>query len=216
MSLNEVLEGDKESDFSGVKTRKSDGENYEPSTLKGQFCSFNRLLKRHEYGHDLTKSIEFCKTRDALTAKRQTWKKMGKGNGSGKADVLTDADIDALFNSRGRGEFDKQNFQTVDDACKLVSKNFYMAKVDLRPYIDLLKLSQEVTGLTWTFPNAHEYTFIDKKLPFGSKLALGIFHRLSQAIRRKMSCRGFTILAYLDDRLICKRTKSVVLRHWQY
>jgi hypothetical protein len=44
----------------------------------------------------------------------------------------------------------------------------------------------------------------DKKLTFGSKLAPGIFHRLSQAMRRMMSRRGFTIVAYmyLDDFLI--------------
>ncbi|VDI05444.1 Hypothetical predicted protein [Mytilus galloprovincialis] len=89
----------KEPVISSLLLQKSDGENYEPATLKGQFCSFNRFLKRHDYGHDLTKSIEFCKTRDALTAKQVDLKKMGKGNGAGKADVLTDADIDALFSS---------------------------------------------------------------------------------------------------------------------
>ncbi|VDI15060.1 Hypothetical predicted protein [Mytilus galloprovincialis] len=62
-----------------ISARKSDGENYEPATLKGQFCSFNRFLKRHDYGHDLTKSIEFCKTRDALTAKQVDLKKNGSG-----------------------------------------------------------------------------------------------------------------------------------------
>ncbi|CAC5386601.1 unnamed protein product [Mytilus coruscus] len=83
-----------------TSARKSDGENYEPATLKGQFCSFNRFLKRHDYGHDLTKSIEFCQTRDALTAKQvDLKKKIRKGNGSGKADGLPDADIDALFSS---------------------------------------------------------------------------------------------------------------------
>jgi hypothetical protein len=58
---------------------------------------------------------------------------------------------------------------------------------------------QEVTGSQWTFPDGREYTFIDKKLPFGSKLAPGIFHRLSQAMRRMMSRRGFTIVAYYQD-----------------
>ena len=77
-----------------ISARKGDGEDYEPSTLKGQFCSFNRFLK-----HDLTKSVEFCKTRDALTAKQIELKKMGKGNGSNKPDVITDEDVDALFNS---------------------------------------------------------------------------------------------------------------------
>ena len=60
-----------------------------------------------------------------------------------------------------------------------------MAKVDLKSAYRSVRISnqsQEVTGLKWTFPNRHDYTFIDTKLPFGSKLAPGIFHRLSQAV----------------------------------
>ena len=109
------------------------------------------------------------------------------------------------------GEIEKQKFQSVDDAGKLVSKNCFMAKVDLKSAYRSVRISersQEVTGLQWTFPDGHEYTFIDKKLPFGSKLAPGIFHRISQAIRRMMSRRGFTIVAYLDDFFICEETKS--------
>lgn len=111
--------------------------------------------------------------------------------------------------------FDKQKFQSVDDACKLVAKNYYMAKVDLKSAyrsVKLSKRSQEVTGLRWTFPDGSEHTFIDTKLPFGSKLAPGIFHRLSQSIRRMMSRRGFTIVAYLDDFLLCEKTKKALCR----
>lgn len=45
----------------------------------------------------------------------------------------------------------------------------------------------------------------DTKLPFGSKEAPGIF---SQAVRRMMVRRGFTIVAYLDDFFICENFKS--------
>lgn len=108
-------------------------------------------------------------------------------------------------------DFDKQQFQTVDDACKLTSKNCYMAKVDLKSAyrsVNISKNSQQVTGLRWTFPDGNVYTFIDRKLPFGSKVAPGIFHKLSQAIRRMMSRRGFTIVAYLDDFFISEKTKQ--------
>jgi hypothetical protein len=107
--------------------------------------------------------------------------------------------------------FEKQRFQTIDDAAKLVSKDYHMSKVDLKSAYRSVRISatsQEVTGFQWTFPDGREYTFIDKKLPFGSKLAPGIFHRLSQAVRRMMSRRGFTIIAYLDDFLICESTKD--------
>jgi hypothetical protein len=107
--------------------------------------------------------------------------------------------------------FEKQRFQTIDDAAKLVSKDYHMSKVDLKSAYRSVRISatsQEVTGFQWTFPDGRKYTFIDKKLPFGSKLAPGIFHRLSQAVRRMMSRRGFTIIAYLDDFLICESTKD--------
>ena len=99
----------------------------------------------------------------------------------------------------------------MDDACKLVRKNCFMAKVDLKSAYRSVRISnqsQEVTGLKWTFPDGHDFTFIDTKLPFGSKLAPGIFHRLSQAVRRMMSRRGFTIVAYLDDFFICEKTRE--------
>ncbi|CAC5402088.1 unnamed protein product [Mytilus coruscus] len=108
-------------------------------------------------------------------------------------------------------DMEKQKFQSVDDAAKLVTKNCFMAKVDLKSAyrsVGISCCSQQVTGLQWTFPDGQTHTFIDKKLPFGSKLAPGIFHRLSQAIRRMMSRRGFTVIAYLDDFFICERTKQ--------
>ena len=122
-----------------ISARKSDGAEYEPSTLKGQFCSFNRHLKRHDYGHDLNKSIEFSKTRDALTAKQVELKKMGKGNGAGKADVLSDADIEALFNS---GELGLSNpssllhtvwfFNTIYFGLRGVSEHYQMKWGDVK------------------------------------------------------------------------------------
>ncbi|CAC5371373.1 unnamed protein product [Mytilus coruscus] len=109
------------------------------------------------------------------------------------------------------GGMEKQRFQTLDEASKLATPNCYMAKVDLKIAYRSVKLSsqsQEVTGLRWTFPDGTEYTFYDTKLPFGSKFAHHIFHRLSQAVRRMMSRRGFTIIAYLDDFFICETTKQ--------
>lgn len=76
----------------------------------------------------------------------------------------------------------KFKYQSLDDAKKLVNPNCYMAKVSIYLY--------------------------DTKLPFGSKEAPGIFHRHSQAVRRMMVRRGFTIVAYLDDFFICEDSKS--------
>ena len=48
----------------------------------------------------------------------------------------------------------------------------------------------------------------DTKLPCGSRLAPGIFHRLTQAVRRMMERRGFTVAVYLDDFFLCAPTLS--------
>lgn len=80
--------------------RKSDGTEYEPSSLRGMVCSFDRYLKRHDYGFEICgkrKDFEFARTREVLKSKQIQLKKQGKGNYCHKADALSDEDIDALF-----------------------------------------------------------------------------------------------------------------------
>lgn len=105
----------------------------------------------------------------------------------------------------------KHKYSTVDSAARLVSPNCYMAKVDLKSAYRVVPISdssQTVTGIHWEFKDGIRY-FIDKKLPFGSRLAPSIFHRLSQAVVRIMSRKGFSnIVAYLDDFFICESSKA--------
>ena len=102
---------------------------------------------------------------------------------------------------------ERHRFQSVDDAAKLVKKGHFMAKVDLKSAyrsVSISKHSCKVTGLKWPIDGSMQY-FYDSKLPFGAKLAPGIFHRLSQAVRRIMARRGFpNIVAYLDYFFICE------------
>ena len=80
--------------------RKSDGTEYEPSSLRGMICSFDRVLKRRDYGFEICgkrKDVEFARTREVLRSKQIHLKKQGKGNNCHKADALSDEDIDALF-----------------------------------------------------------------------------------------------------------------------
>ena len=104
---------------------------------------------------------------------------------------------------------ERHRFQSVDDAAGLVNQGDFMAKVDLKSAyrsVPLSKHSCSVTGLKWLVNGSYQY-FYDSKLPFGSKLAPGIFHRLSQAVRRIMARKGFpNIVAYLDDFFICEHT----------
>lgn len=107
-------------------------------------------------------------------------------------------------------DLEKHRYQSVDDACKLVEKGSYLAKIDLKSAyrsIPISKHSMKVTGLKWKINNKWQY-FYDSKLPFGSRAAPGIFHRLSQAVRRMMSRQGFIVVVYLDDFLICEKTKN--------
>lgn len=96
----------------------------------------------------------------------------------------------------------------------MVEQGSYLAKVDLKSAyrsVPISRHSMKVTGLKWKIDNKFYY-FFDYKLPFGSRAAPGIFHRLSQAVRRMMSRRGFTIVVYLDDFLICEKTKDRCVR----
>ena len=96
----------------------------------------------------------------------------------------------------------KQKFSTVDEAASLVTKGCFMAKVDLKNAYRSVRISdhsKSVTGLRWQFGFKTVY-LRDTRLPFGSKLAPGIFHCLSQAVRRMLKRRGLAdVVVYLDD-----------------
>ena len=105
-----------------------------------------------------------------------------------------------------------QKFSRVDDAAALMTPGCYFSKVDLRSAYRSVKISvqsQKVTGFKWNFGDKDVY-LKDTKLPFGAKLSPGIFHRLTQAVKRMMARRGFNLLiVYLDDFLIISRSKEV-------
>ena len=77
-----------------------------------------------------------------------------------------------------------------------------MAKIDLQNAyrcVSISQNSQRVTGLQWQF-GSHIFYLRDTRLPFGSKLAPGIFHRLTQAVKRMLKRHGLTArVVYLDD-----------------
>ena len=95
-----------------------------------------------------------------------------------------------------------QHFSRVDEAAALVTEGCYMAKVDLQSAYRSVKISEhskQVTGLKWQFGDTTVY-LRDTRLCFGSKLAPGIFHRLTQAVRRMLIRRGLkATVVYLDD-----------------
>ena len=106
----------------------------------------------------------------------------------------------------------KLRYQSVDDAVKLMHPHGYSAKIDLRSAYRSVKIhpsNYEFTGLSWQFEGHDEPTFLyDTRLPFGIKLSPGIFHRLTQAVRRMMARRNYEIVAYLDDFFIHAATQA--------
>ena len=86
-----------------------------------------------------------------------------------------------------------------------------MAKVDLRHAyrsVPVHPSNYDALGLKWHFEGDSEISYlVDTRLPFGGKSAPGIFHRLTQAVKRMMFRRGFPmVVVYLDDFLVLGRS----------
>jgi hypothetical protein len=105
---------------------------------------------------------------------------------------------------------EKLSFQTVDDATKLLDKGSFMAKVDLKSAYRSVRIHPDdyaATGLQWKFKGHNRPTTLyDTRLPFGSRLAPSIFHRLTQAVKREMEKQGFHCVAFPDDFLLVEET----------
>ena len=102
---------------------------------------------------------------------------------------------------------DKLSFQTIDDAARLVTPNCYFAKVDLQSAYRSVAIHPDdyrATGLHWKFEGDNSPTYMyDTRLPFGARRSPGIFHRITQAVKRMMHKRGYHgLVVYLDDFLI--------------
>ena len=95
-----------------------------------------------------------------------------------------------------------QKFKTIDDATSLVQPGHFIAKVDLKPAYRSVKIdkdSQRFTGLRFVLGGQFVYIH-DTTLPHGSRLARGIFHRLTQGVKRIMVRRCFAaVVVDLDD-----------------
>ena len=108
-------------------------------------------------------------------------------------------------------DIEKQTFQTIDSAVKMIEPGCYIAKIDLRHAyrsVPVHPANHTALGLKWKFSGDSTFTYLmDTRLPFGGRSAPGIFHRLTQAIRRMMIRRGYGhLVVYLDDFLIIGRT----------
>ena len=105
----------------------------------------------------------------------------------------------------------KQKFARVDDAASLMTEGCWFSKVDLKHAyrsVGISEKSQLATGLQWEFKGKTIY-MKDTKLPFGARLSPGIFHRITQAVKRIMARKGYDLLiVYLDDFLLISNSKE--------
>ena len=111
----------------------------------------------------------------------------------------------------------KIQYQTVLDACELIEKGDYMAKIDLKSAYRSVALhpsQYDFTGLKWTFKGEKTPTYmIDTRLPFGARLSPSHFHRLSQAVQYIIQKRHIKVVTYLDDIFITAPTKEQCTEH---
>ena len=64
-------------------------DEFEPSSLRGFLCNFDRHLKAFKYPKNLIEDLEFEQILKALKARRRQLKKEGKGNTPNAAEVIT-------------------------------------------------------------------------------------------------------------------------------
>ena len=108
---------------------------------------------------------------------------------------------------------DSFKYESVIEASKLVNPNEFMCKVDLKGAYRSVEIHQDdykFTGLKWKFnKDSCSSYMVDCRLPFGSRLAPSIFHRLSQAVKRIFQ-RKFQakMSVFLDDFLIVAPTNE--------
>ena len=80
-----------------ITVRKKDGnEDYEPSSLRSLMASFERYLKKKNYGFVIMKDAEFEQACKALQSKQKDLKQKGKGNKPNSSVALTEEEIKLL------------------------------------------------------------------------------------------------------------------------
>ncbi|GCC28298.1 hypothetical protein chiPu_0006727 [Chiloscyllium punctatum] len=82
-----------------VSVRKKNGDEFEPSSLRGILGSIDRWLRRHKYGHSIFQGTgnQFKKTKDSLKAKQKQLKEEGKGNRPNRTEAPTEEELNKLY-----------------------------------------------------------------------------------------------------------------------
>ena len=85
--------------------RKKNGEEYEPSSLRGFLQSVDRYLRKKGCTFSLFNDKQFCEVQDILKKKQKQVKAIEKGNKHNSADTLTDEEIEEFYRAGVGGSF---------------------------------------------------------------------------------------------------------------
>ena len=83
--------------------RKKNGDEFEPTTLRGFLSSVERHLKKRRYSESILTGQHFALTRGTLKSKQKELKRKGKGNKPREASCLTQQEIDTLYEKGAMG-----------------------------------------------------------------------------------------------------------------
>ena len=212
-----VGSGDPDTDFilGGIRDGfrlTSAGSNF--SSVEMENYNSTTSPEAHQLVHDQIKA-ELDNGRYQITSSKPTIvSALGaipkEGN---KIRLIHDCSRPEGFSLNSFAETDPVRFQSVSEAASKIKPNYFMAKIDLESAYRSVPIHEDdyqSTGLKWWFKGDSAPTYLyDTRLPFGAKRAPGIFHRLTQAVRRMMARRGFwDIVMYLDDWLIIAPSKA--------
>ena len=88
-----------------LSVKRKDGKDFESSSLRGLFTSFNRHLKECKYPVSVIEDVAFERKRKCLEAKNKQLIKEGKGNWPNAAEALSDDEINILYEKKTSWEF---------------------------------------------------------------------------------------------------------------
>ena len=89
-----------------MSLEKAPGKLYEPSTLTNMHRSIARYLRDAGYPEDIVRSAKFALSNDVLATKRQQSKAAGNGNKKNRAQPLSHAEEEELWNKKQMGTYD--------------------------------------------------------------------------------------------------------------
>ena len=110
--------------------KKSNGEEYEPDSLKAFQSSINRHISEKGIKINLLEDNDFKHSRDVLMSKRKLLKQQGKGNKENKAEVLSKEEINVLYekNLLGTGNWASVFFYLGFDLVKTQAELYSQSK----------------------------------------------------------------------------------------